>query len=317
MTVQRASVCQNVDVVVVVVTYNSSETLPRFVAAALASADGMALSIVVVDNASTDDTVVVARGLGVHVLERGFNAGYAGGINFGRRVASGARAVFIANPDLVLERGALKALFDAVVLHGGVAVPRLIAPSGSLQLSLRREPTVTRQLGEAVLGDHLPRRPALLAEIIRDPSVYEERREVDWAEGAAMMVSRNCDEAVGDWDETYFLFSEEVDYARRVRTLGHGVQYIPDAVAVHESGGSRRDLPVVHLVAVNRIRYYSKFHSRPSTTLYSLVVLLELMLRAGRPHHRMAIGPVLRAVVQVVFGGGIPSLEADSLRSGT
>jgi GT2 family glycosyltransferase len=96
-------------------------------------------------------------------------------------------------------------------------------------LTTRREPSLSRAIGDAIFGHHLPHRPPWLSETVWDKRVYRDRCSVDWAGGAAAMVSAACDSAVGPWDERFFLYSEEVDHAARVRAAGFRIEYVPTA----------------------------------------------------------------------------------------
>lgn len=288
-------------VCVIVVTHNSATHLPGFLDS-LSSAGSLDLRVIVVDNASTDASAAVARAAGATVIEAGENRGYAAGINLGRARTSGCDAVFVANPDLRIGPGALEALAAVAIGEDGVAVPRILAPDGRTRRSLFREPTIGRQLGEAVLGDHWPGRPSWLSEIVREEGAYRSRHRADWATGAALMVSARCDRTVGPWDESYFLFSEEVDYASRVRRHGFGLTYVPTAEVTHAEGGSGRPGPLMDLAATNKIRYVRARHGRAYSAVYALAVLLQLLLRASEPGHRRAVRPTAAGARALVAG---------------
>jgi GT2 family glycosyltransferase len=295
------------EVCLIAVTYNSRDYIGPFLSSVDEAAAGLSVRVVLVDNGSVDDTVFQARSHGALVVETGANLGYGGGLNRGRAVSVGCRAVLVANPDLRFGPGSIRALFDASTRSGSVTVPLLRKPNGSVDSSLRREPTLLRALGEALLGDHWPGRPGWLAIMVRSPEDYTRSHRVDWATGAAMMIPRRCDTAVGDWDESYFLYSEEVDYARRVRGAGFGVEFVPSAEATHNEGGSGRSDRLVALDAVNRVRYAAKWNARPVAVLYGLVILLELVLRVRRPAQRAAVRSVARACLSVLLGSPIPA----------
>jgi GT2 family glycosyltransferase len=233
----------------------------------------------------------------------GANVGYAAGINIGRKRAAGCSALLVLNPDVVLEPGALREMYVALDEPGvGVVVPMLLDSDGQRYPSLRREPSVARAFGDGLLGGRVRRRPGWLSEIIWSEEEYGYRHPVDWATGAALLVSTVCDQAVGDWDERFFLYSEEVDYATRVRSAGFGVEYLPTARARHRGGGSGRSDALVALMAVNRIRYMEK-HARRSGAYHAVVVFNEL-LRSRDPAHRMALRTVMRRSSWSALPGG-------------
>jgi N-acetylglucosaminyl-diphospho-decaprenol L-rhamnosyltransferase len=285
----------SIDCAIVVVTYNSARRISRLLDSIPAACAGITARCVVVDNGSADQTAdLVRQHPAVTLVETGRNLGYAGAINVGRRHASQYAALVVLNPDLVLEPGAISRLHVALADPAvGIAVPRLLNEDGSLYPSLRREPSPLRALGEAVFGSHLPARPAWLAETIRAPGFYERGHNVAWAGGAALMISAACGEAVGDWDsDRFFLYAEETDFAARARAAGFQIRYVPDATVRHEGGGSGQSPSLTALMAVNRIRYYEKYHRRPVTSLFRAAVALDCLLRSGRAGHRYALAAV-------------------------
>ena len=75
-----------------------------------------------------------------------------------------------------------------------------------------------------------------MGEMISDPAIYDRGGLIEWATGAILAVAARARGVVGDWDESFFLYMEEVDYLRRVRECGFSVAYVPQAQAVHIEG---------------------------------------------------------------------------------
>ncbi len=281
----------DLDCAVVVVTYQSARFLPGLLESLPASAGGHSVSVVVVDNASSDGVEDVVRGHGhVRFIQSGRNLGYSGGINLAIRHLPDSRWVLVLNPDVTLAPGAVEALIETACRTGaGAVVPRLLDPSGRTSPSLRREPTLRRALGEALFGDHLPSRPGWSSEIVRDPAAYSQEQSVDWATGAAVLVDRAVLDRVGAWDTRYFLYSEETDYCRRIRAGGGAIRFTPRAVVAHRGGGSGTSPQLVALSAVNRVRYADKWHGRTAAVSTWAVAILHGLLRANRLEERAAL----------------------------
>ena len=199
----------------------------------------------------------------------GRNAGYSAGINAAIAATGTARPALVLNPDIRLEPGAVARLLDAARAPGvGIVVPRLVDESGATIPSLRREPTVARALGEALLGGTRAGRIPALGELITDPEFYREPATVDWASGAAMLLTSMCLDRVGRWDESYFLYSEETDFALRARDAGLHVRYVPGAVATHLGGESHVNARLWTILTLNRIRLFGSRHGRASTAAF-------------------------------------------------
>lgn len=280
----------------VVVTYNNESDISRLLASIPAAATGLDVSTIVVDNGSSDQTRALARQFGVTVLNTGRNAGYAGGINVGRRaIPDDVDAVAILNPDLVLRPHALTRLAECLTAGDvGVSVPMVLNPDGSVFASLRRDPTILGALGEAAFGDRWPSRPAMFSDTLRKAATYRSGKAVAWASGACWVVAADCDHRVGAWDESFFLYSEEVDYARRVREAGFTIEYVPEAVVEHVGGASGRGATTSALMAVNRVRDYERHHGRAATLAFRTAVAARHFARSGRRDDRAALVALMR-----------------------
>lgn len=287
------------DLVVVAVTFNSAAVVEAFLEALPDALQGVRTArVYVADNGSTDATLAVIRDRTpwVVVRETGGNLGYAAGINCILREETGRLGVLVLNPDAVPNRGFARHLLAAVDSRAGLIVPRIVDERGNLKFSLRREPTLRRALGEAVLGGHRAARYQRWGDMIRDPAYYVDGATADWATGAAVLVSRPVLDAVGLWDESFFLYSEETDYALRASAAGFAIRFAAAAEVVHPGGEMSRSPWLWSLLAVNRVRLYARNHGRLATAAYWSVVVLNEAMRAilGRATHRAAFRALLR-----------------------
>lgn len=291
----------------VIVTYNSAAHVGRLLESLGPAAAGLTLRTVVVDNGSVDGTVELVRDMpGVMCFETGANLGYAGAINVGRALLEPYDSLLILNPDLWFEDHAVNRLVDALAHPGtGIAVPMLLDEGGNRLPSLRREPTIAAMIGDALFGRRLPGRPAWLSETVWSEKEYGHGHVVDWATGAAMLLSKACDAAVGGWDERrFFLYSEETDACARARDAGFRVEYVPGARARHTGAGSGESEALVALMAVNRIRYYEKRHGPVASTAFRAAVAFSQLLRSGVRARRIALRTVLRRRSWPTLPGG-------------
>jgi N-acetylglucosaminyl-diphospho-decaprenol L-rhamnosyltransferase len=285
-------------VAVVVVTYNSAQVLPGLLESLPSGLSGVAWHLVVADNASSDDSVGVVRRLApaATVVETGRNGGYAAGINAAVAAAGPHTAVLVLNPDVRLEPGCVSTLLDVLDRQGvGIVVPRLLDAQGEVIASMRREPTVLRALGDAVLGATRAGRWPVLGEVVTAEGPYAREQATDWAEGSTQLVSAACWQACGPWDERFFLYSEETEFDLRARDLGFETRYVPTAGAVHLEGGSATTPWLWALLVVNRVRLFRMRNGAAHTALFWLVLLARELSRAvlGKPTSRAAVRALL------------------------
>jgi GT2 family glycosyltransferase len=277
--------------VVVVVAYNSASIIEGLLDSLPAALPGVDYGVIVVDNASVDDTCdVVARRADCRLLQAE-NLGYAAGINRGVSERPGASAYLVLNPDVRLAPGFARPALETLELPGtGIVAPRVIRADGSLDLSLRREPTLLRALGLTKLGH------PLFAEHVTDPSDYDEPQVVDWALGAVLLVSGQCHRALGGWDESFFLYSEETDFCLRARDAGYLTRYDPRPQALHIGGQSGQDDRTHSLQIVNRVELFRRRHSAPAVLAYwFLGILSELSwLARGHSQSKASVKALLR-----------------------
>ena len=285
-------------VAVIVVTWNSAKVLPGFLAALPEGMAGLDWRLVVADNDSADDTVEVLHELApdATVVQTGRNAGYAAGVNAALKAVDHGVAL-ICNPDIRMRQGCAKRLVDNLGDGVGIAVPLLYEEgSDTPHRSLRRESTVLRALGEAVIGNTRAGRFPALSELVTDPAAYRHPTRADWATGALMAISADCLTACGPWDESFFLYSEETEYCLRARDLGYATQLEPSAEAVHLGGDSQVSPRLWSLLTVNRVRLYRRRHGAVATACFRAAVLLRETSRAvlGRQASRAAVAALLR-----------------------
>jgi len=253
------------DLAVVVVNHNAGGYLSRCLATVLANTGDAEVEVVVIDNASSDWSVVEARGAfpQVEVIETGTNRGFAAGVNVGI-AATTAPFVFVLNPDTEIWEGTLERFVKLARERprAGAIGPMIRNTDGSIYPSGRRVPSVGVAVGHALLGSFWHANPFSRRYRLAGWDRSTER-EVDWISGSAFLVRREALDEIGVLDEQFFLYAEEVDLFKRLREGGWQVLFTPELEVVHEGGvstGSSRRMHLIHSRSV--YRYFEKHHAR-------------------------------------------------------
>jgi N-acetylglucosaminyl-diphospho-decaprenol L-rhamnosyltransferase len=263
------------DVSVVVVTWNALPWLEQ----CLESVSGR--EVVVVDHGSTDGTVAFVRERfpDVRVIEQE-NKGMGGGNNAGMRAADG-RYFFLLNSDAWVVDDGLRRLIDFADAHPEAAVvgPKLLNTDGTLQRSVRGEPTLWRLATEYLFIRKLAPGSKRLNPLYRGDFDHDTVAEVDWLFGPALLVRREAADAVGLFDEDFFMFSEEVDWMTRFRRAGWSVMFFPDAEVVHVGGASHGGRMYVENLR-GHLRWFAKHRGAKDAERVRKLLLWSLRLRA-------------------------------------
>jgi GT2 family glycosyltransferase len=267
-------------VAVVVVTYNSARLVPDLIASLGPGLEGVDWQLIVADNASADDSVDTVRRLApdATVVEMGRNAGYAAGINAAVAKAGPFTAVLVLNPDVRLTPGCVRTLLGVLRTEGtGIAVPLLEDGDGELIHTMRRAPSVRRVIGDALMGAVRAGRYPALGEMVTDERLYTTERVADWAEGSTVLISAECWNRIAPWDESFFLYSEETDFALRAGDAGLATRFTPAAKAVHLEGDSKVSPALWTLLTLNKVRLYRRRHN----ALLGAAFWAALLVREG------------------------------------
>jgi GT2 family glycosyltransferase len=270
-----------VDVGIVIVTYNSGAVIRDCVEAALQSG----AQIVVVDNASSDDTVVQARACGVRVIANESNSGFAAAVNQGFTFLRCAY-ILLLNPDAILTTS-IEGLRRACDLPGAAgAGGRLVDANGQSQAGfmVRNLPNPATLILEALLLNAIwPTNPInkRYRALQLDDSVQQ---AVEQPAGAFLMIRRTVWLELGGFDEQFWpLWFEDVDFCRRLKDREYLLYYVPQAVAKHTGGHSIPSLGVEKRRVYwyrSLLRYSAKHFSRAQLSMVCMAVVWGSILRA-------------------------------------
>jgi GT2 family glycosyltransferase len=263
------------DISIIIVNWNTRELLKNCLASIKETVRGLSCEVIVVDNASSDGSVAMLRDSFPEtiVIENRDNKGFGAANNQAMRVMKGRYALLL-NSDAVLCEHAVERLFSFMESHAEAAMAcgQLLNADGSKQNSIASFPNLLMLLMNASLLEYLF--PA------RFPSKRyncERPLEVDSCIGACLMVRKKAIDGVGMFDERYFFFFEETDWALRMSRAGWKSFHLPEAQIYHLQGQSiGRDIRSRVEFYRSRYQFFRKWKSRLVYLLFRIVILSRL-----------------------------------------
>jgi GT2 family glycosyltransferase len=251
-----------IDLSIVIVSFNARADLERCLSSLHRSPPAASHEIIVVDNASTDQSAEAARAWpGVRVIESPTNRGFAAANNLGIRQSTG-RTLLLLNSDTIVPPGSLDGLLAELDRHADAAVagPRLIDGEGRAELSFGSMIAPWTEWRQRRLMRALERGDVAVRDQVE--AMTRQERTPDWVSGACLLVRRADADAVGLLDERYFMYSEDVDFCAALRARGRRVLFTPAVEVVHFRGRSAATAPAATRTAYRRshLAFYQKHH---------------------------------------------------------
>ena len=251
-----------IDLSIIIVSYNARADLERCLESLHSPPPSIAHEIIVVDNQSSDGSAAAARRWpGVRVIDAGSNLGFARGNNLGMRTSTGT-SLLLLNSDTIVPAGAIDHLVAELGRHPEAAVigPRLVDGSGRAELSFGPALGPFREARQKLLfrGQvrHLPVLSGIVERLTRQP------HSPGWVTGACLLVRRRDAEAVGLFDERYFMYLEDVDFCAAIRARGRKILFTPAVEVVHLRGRSGASAPADTRRAYrhSQLAFYERHH---------------------------------------------------------
>ena len=253
------------DLAVIIVSYNARADLERCLASLAVAPPTTPHQVVVVDNASSDGSpsAVTSTYPDVRLIALDCNVGFGRANNVGIR-ATGSEYVLLLNNDTVVPAGAIDLLVAELDAHPEVAIigPRLVDASGRPEISFGRMIGPLNEARQKLLGTLYQRGFAPAVRHVEGR--IRVSHDPDWVSGACLLARRADLDAVGLFDERFFLYTEDVDLCASVRALGRKVRFTPHVQVTHLRGQSRHcdQSAASRAYLQSRLAFYRKHHPR-------------------------------------------------------
>jgi hypothetical protein len=274
----------SVDLSIVIVAWNAKHYLELCLDSLAKAPPRRSMEVLVVDNASADDTVemVETRFPWVKLIQSKENLGFSRGNNVAIRQCRG-RYIALVNPDVIVFPGCLDALADFLDENPkvGNVGPRVFDPDMTQQSTCRRFPTLWNNFCSATrLESIFKGRPFFAGEhMFYFP--HDRTIAVDVIVGCFSMIRSETFENVGLLDEGLFMYGDDVDWCRRAWNAGWQVMFYPGAQAIHDRGKTTAPFPVRFAVAQQKsvLHYWKKHHTFVGVLGIRSIVFARHLLR--------------------------------------
>ena len=232
---------------IVTVTYSPGEYLGRFIDS-IPTAVSQKARVVLADNGSTDGVPerTAEQYEWVEFLDTGGNLGYGGGMNAGANALRPMREageidtdyLLLVNPDVEFNAGSIDKLIACARRwdKAGSVGPKIVEPDGTIYPSARAIPSIINGIGHSIFADIWPSNPWSRA--YRDDDDMDTERVSGWLSGSCLLVRWDAFDAIGGFDERYFMYLEDIDLADRMSRAGYLNIFCPDATINHAQGHS-------------------------------------------------------------------------------
>ena len=271
---------------VIVLNWNTADETLACLESIYSQVHRHAIEVIVADNASSDRSreVVPQRFPQATLVAHSTNLGFCAGNNRAVAASSGRYVLFL-NSDTVVAKGALDSLVNFADANPDVGIvgPKLLNLDGSLQYSCRRFPNLGAGFfRNTPLGRLLPQNRFTTDYLMSDWD-HASVRDVDWVSGAALMIRREALEELGGFDESFYMYCEDVDLCYRAHQASWRVVYFPDAVIYHIIGRASNKVPtrMTYMFHRSMYRFYRKHYARTTPFYIRPIILPGLALRAS------------------------------------
>lgn len=274
------------DLSIIVVNWNGKDLLTKCLQCVDSTVKKISYETFVVDNASTDGSKDMVRRdfPNVKLIANTDNVGFAKANNQAMKVASG-RYVLLLNSDAFVKENTLDSMVAFMDTHPEASMSscKLVYADDSLQRSCARFPTLATEFFIAMGLDKLFSKSKIFGQYLMTDWDYNDTRPVDVIMGAFMLVRKDAIDKIGMMDESFFMYSEEVDWCYRFKQAGAKVYFHPDVECVHLWGGSSNVIKVESLLRLYRARvqFFRKHYGKLQTALYKIILGFNALVRVG------------------------------------
>lgn len=256
---------------IIIVNYNASIYLFECIDSIFKYLSNINYEIIVIDNASTDDSLEKIRGLNCTIVKLQENVGFVKANNIGANIANGKYLYFL-NPDTILLDGNVSVLLNFIEENSdiGVIAPKVLNPNLSIQFTCRKEPTIRRLFFYLFGFSKLFKRINFFVDYKMELEDFNEILYPDWVSGCAIIIKKELFQSANGFDEDLFMYWEDVSLCKSIRLKGYKIVFNPEHSIIHYGGISSSNVKLFSSFMDIKSRFvYFKKHT---STLYYIII---------------------------------------------
>lgn len=304
---------QNIKLSIVIVSYNSSKYLMECVLSIDRNLKKIKYEIIVIDNASSDDTHDIAWGSfkNITIIRNNLNRGFGFANNQGFLLSKGEYVLFL-NPDIIVLDDAIELMVNFLEnnVGAGACGCRLLNQDLSLQPSYFEFPNIYKEIGHLINLDFVfsilkyriknynyfkyLRKKLILLDNIKDIT------EVDYVLGACLMVRKTVLDKTGAFDENIFMYIEDTELCYRIKLYGYKIYYIPEGKIIHFGGKSAEtnDGNMLYQYNKSRLYFYKKYYGWRKINLLKIVIMADMIFKMIAVWFKVPRGDMKKAITR-------------------
>ncbi|WP_456440012.1 glycosyltransferase, partial [Caldithrix abyssi] len=276
---------EEIEISVLIVTFNVRELLEQTLLSVQRALKDISSEVIVVDNASVDDSVQMVRRRfpEVILIENKENVGFSAANNQGLEIARG-RFIVLLNPDTIVQEDTFSKLLDFFerTPEASAATCKIINPDGTFSIDCRHSiPTPLTAFWKVTGLSRLFPKSKIFGRYNLTYLDENDTYQVEAISGSFMMMRREIVQKVGKLDEDFFMYCEDIDYCYRINQAGGKIFYVPDSQIIHYKGESTKKYNLDYVITFNKslYKFYKKHYQKRYVYPFKWLIVLGTILR--------------------------------------
>ncbi|WP_457566245.1 glycosyltransferase [Caldithrix abyssi] len=276
---------EEIEISVIIVNFNVREFLEQTLLSVQRALKDISSEVIVVDNASVDDSVQMVRRRfpEVILIENKENVGFSAANNQGLEIARG-RFIVLLNPDTIVQEDTFSKLLDFFerTPEASAATCKIINPDGTFSIDCRHSiPTPLTAFWKVTGLSRLFPKSKIFGRYNLTYLDENDTYQVEAISGSFMMMRREIVQKVGKLDEDFFMYCEDIDYCYRINQAGGKIFYVPDSQIIHYKGESTKKYNLDYVITFNKslYKFYKKHYQKRYVYPFKWLIVLGTILR--------------------------------------